>query len=161
MATRRSLIGALVLFFVTVLGAGDATAQAGNQFVGTWRLNVAKSRYSPGPPPKSGTLQVTYNGTKRRSVLDTIADDGTKMRSEYEAATDGKDYPIKGSPNADTISLRQAAPGTIERTDKRSGQVVMITTMRLSNDGKSMTVTQKGRTATGDMVDNTIVYDRQ
>jgi hypothetical protein len=162
MVTRRRSIPVLVLFFVTTLfGVAGVAGQTSGSFAGTWRINVAKSRYSPGPPPRSGTLRVTYNGARRTSVLDTVLADGTQMRSQYEAAADGKDYPIKGSPNADAISLRQTGSTTIERTDKRNGQVVMLTTMRLSNDGKTMTVTQKGRTATGDMVDNTIVYERQ
>ena len=38
-----------------------ATAQQKDPFVGTWRLNIAKSKYSPGPPPKS---QVEADGAE-------------------------------------------------------------------------------------------------
>ena len=47
--------------FTLVLGVGVlavaalATAQAKDPFVGTWTMNPAKSKYSPGPAPKSAT----------------------------------------------------------------------------------------------------------
>jgi hypothetical protein len=68
---------------------------------------------------------------------------------------------LTGSINADTVSLRQTSPIRIERTDKRKGHVVMVITMSLLLDGKVLIVTQKGITAAGDMVDNTMAYDRQ
>ena len=41
-------------------------AQASDNQVGTWKLNVAKSKYSPDPAPEDGTLTVESepNGLK-------------------------------------------------------------------------------------------------
>jgi hypothetical protein len=96
----------------------------------------------------------------RHSVLETVAADGEMVRTEYAATEDGKDYPINGSPNADTIRLRRVGPGTIERVDKRRDHVVMLLTLRLSQDGRAMKVTQEGVTASGDMVSNTMMYEK-
>jgi hypothetical protein len=35
-----------------------ATAMAADMIVGTWKLNVAKSKYSPGPPPQSAMVKI-------------------------------------------------------------------------------------------------------
>ena len=57
-----------------VVGAGVliaavlATAQSKDPFVGTWRLNVAKSKYSPGPPPKSQTTTPRVRGALRSAA---------------------------------------------------------------------------------------------
>jgi hypothetical protein len=152
---------ALIVFLGVALADRDGHAQQSPSFAGTWQLNVKKSTYKPGPAPKSGLLKVEYKGAMRHSTLETIAQDGGTTRTEYVAAEDGKDYPLKGSPNADTVALRRSSPGTIERTDKRRGQPVMVLTLRLSPDGKTMTVTQKGVTASGDTVFNTIVYEKR
>ena len=155
-----SLRLALITLIGIVLGSAGGVAQQPS-FAGTWHLNVAKSTYRPGPAPKSGVLNVQYKGTTRHSVLDTIAANGDKVRTEYAAVENGQDYPLKGSPNADTVSLRRSSPGTIERVDKRQGQTVMFLVLRLSQDGKTMTVTQQGVTASGDKVSNTIVYEKR
>src|SRR5688572_6514579 len=144
-----------------VLAARGGSVPRSPSFAGTWALNVTKSTYRPGPGPQSAVLNVEYEGATRHSSLATVANDGEMVTSEYVATEDGKDYPIKGSPNADTISLRRVAPGTIERIDKRRGQVVMILTLRLSQDGRTMNITQQGVTASGDMVSNTMVYERR
>jgi hypothetical protein len=152
---------AVMALLGVVLAARGGSAPRPYSFAGTWELNVNKSTYRPGPGPKSALLNVEYDGATRHSSLETIADDGDMVRSEYVAVEDGKDYPIKGSPNADTIALRRVAPGTIERIDKRRGQVVMLLTLRLSQDGRSMNITQQGVTASGDMVSNTMIYERR
>ena len=157
----RSLNLALIAVLGIVLAGRDGVAQKSPSFAGTWQLNVKKSTYKPGPAPQSGLLNVDYKGAMRHSVLETVAHNGDKTRTEYVAAEDGKDYPIKGTPNADTVALRRSSPTMIERTDKRRGQVVMVLTLRVSADSRTLTVTQKGVTASGDMVANTMIYERR
>ena len=160
---RRFLLLAVVLTAPCLahVAIDDAFAQSTNAFIGTWQLNVPKSTYRPGPKPKSGVLKVEYSGNMRKSVFDSVTADGSQMRSEYAAPEDGKDYPLKGNPNADMLALRRVAPGTIARIDKRRGQVVMVMMLRLSGDGKTMTVTQEGVTGAGEMVNNTLLFEKR
>ena len=60
---RLTLLAIMVAVSALVLGS---IAEAADNQVGTWKLNVAKSKYSPGPPPKEGTLTVEAipNGLK-------------------------------------------------------------------------------------------------
>jgi hypothetical protein len=47
----------VVLAAMLALAMGAATMAADSN-VGTWKLNPAKSTYSPGPAPKSQTLKI-------------------------------------------------------------------------------------------------------
>ena len=54
---------------ITVAATGThfcPVAQASDNNVGTWRLNLAKSKYIPGPAPYEGTLKIEpeTNGLK-------------------------------------------------------------------------------------------------
>lgn len=152
---------ALLISVGVAIAARSGTSDKPPTFDGTWQLNVGRSTYRPGPGPQKALLNVTYENGMRHSVLETVAADGDMVRTEYRAAEDGRDYPLKGSPNADTVSLRRSGPSTIERIDKRGGQPVMVLTLRLSQDGKTVNVTQKGVTASGDTVSNVMVYEKQ
>jgi hypothetical protein len=57
--------------------AGAMLAQAADPQVGTWKLNVAKSTYSPGPAPKSGTSKIEAAGAGTKVVVDQVLADGT------------------------------------------------------------------------------------
>ena len=142
-------------------GSTRPAAQLSDAFSGSWALNVAKSSFKPGPPLKSGILTVEYANKARKSTFDNVTAGGDRVRSEYTAPEDGQDYPLRGSPNADTVSLRRTNSQTLERVDKRRGQVVMTYSIRASVDGKTLTVVQKGVTIAGDMITNTLVFDRK
>ena len=137
------------------------SAQAADPIVGTWKLNVAKSTYSPGPAPKSLTAKIEAAGEGEKLTADGVRGDDTPIRVEYTAQYDGKDYPITGSPMADTVSLKRLDANTIERTDKKGGKVVQTITRKLSSDGKTATVTAKGTDAEGRPVNNVGVFERQ
>ena len=46
--------------FLTVLAAA-LTLSAADPSLGTWKLNTAKSKYSPGPAPKSSTVVISQD----------------------------------------------------------------------------------------------------
>ena len=151
----------LVGVVVCVLSGSQAPAQAADSIVGTWTLNVAKSTYSPGPPPKSLTVKFEAAGDGIKSTSDTVAADGSSSHTEYTASYDGKDYPLKGMKDADTVSLRRIDANSTERTDKMGGKVVRTYKRTLSADGKTMTATITGSDEQGRTINNTVVLERQ
>src|ERR1700687_5833764 len=108
---KRS-ISVLAILFFTLTAAGMVLAQS-DPFVGTWKLNVAKSKYDPGPAPKSQTRTWDASG---KVTVEGINAAGKKMSYGYPIMNDGKDYPTIGSvPNgADMISSKKIAPNTVE-----------------------------------------------
>lgn len=156
---RRNLLPVIVgiAFWIS---SGQA-AQAADPILGTWTLNVAKSTYSPGPAPKSMTVKFEAVGDGIKSTADTIAADGSSTHTEYTASYDGKDYPLTGMKDADTVSLRRIDANSAERTDKMGGKVVRTYKRTLSADGKTMTATITGTDDQGRTIENTGVLELQ
>ena len=158
---ENRLLKSLRLPAVILLMGFALSAQAADPIVGTWKLNVAKSTYSPGPAPKSITAKVEAAGDGEKLTADGVRGDDTPILVEYTAQYDGKDYPISGSPMADTVSLKRLDANTTERTDKKGGKVVQTLTRKLSSDGKTLTVTIKGTDAEGRPINNLAMFEKQ
>jgi hypothetical protein len=150
----------MFLAAVAVFIAGR-TVLAADNWLGTWKLNTAKSKYSPGPMPKSQTLkQEAWEGGMKLTTDGTDAD-GKTTHAEYAAKYDGKDYPWKGNPNADMISVKRIDDNSYETVWKLKGKVTITSKTTVSRDGKSRTTTQTGTDAQGKTVNNVVVYDKQ
>jgi hypothetical protein len=156
---RTVTLGALVT--VMLLPATQLWAQAADPLNGTWELNLAKSKYDPGPAPKSQTRTYEVAGDNMKYTAKGIDAAGKPMLVGHTARYDGKDYPLTGSPDADTISLKRIDGSTSEATLKRAGKVVTVNTRVVSKDGKVMTVTGKGTNAKGEKVNNVLVFDKR
>ncbi|PYV39963.1 MAG: hypothetical protein DMG06_21630 [Acidobacteria bacterium] len=129
--------------------------------VGTWILNVAKSKYNPGPAPKSGTLKIEAQENGLKFTIDGIDAEDKPIHFEFAPKYDGKDYPATGLPTADTIALKRVDANTIEAVAKKAGKVVTTTRSTVSKDGKTRTTTQTGKNAMGLDLNNTMVYEKQ
>lgn len=150
MTARRAGVIGLVAGIVGLSLAPDSAAQAAKELAGTWKLNAAKSTFSPGPPPK--TMTVTYTAVEpngMKIVVDVTPADGAPQHWEMAAAYDGKEAPVKGNPNADTVSIKRIDDRTAESTFTKGGKVTATNRRTLSADGKTLTVTSTGTTADG------------
>ena len=150
---------AVVSIFAIASLATTAWAQK-DAALGSWKLNVAKSSIKSMPAPRSATVTFEQSGKGVKSVQDVVAADGKKSTVSYTAEYNGKDYPMAGSANADTVALKYAGGNTVQRVDKKGGKIVTTWSRTISGDGKTMTATQKGTSADGKPVDNTWVFDR-
>jgi hypothetical protein len=154
---RMIAIGVCLIAF-----AIGAYAQPSPASLGTWKLNPAKSKYSPGPGPKSLVVKFEASGKDGvKLTSDGVSADGKKSSGSYTAKYDGKDYPLTGSPVADTVSLRRIDANTMERTDKKNGKVVQTLTRTMAKDGKSFTVAVKGTNPKGQPISNLMVFEKQ
>jgi len=158
---RHLAVATLAVGFSLWAQGNPASGQAADLRIGTWELNVAKSKFSPGPPPKSLTLKFEAAGKGIKVTTNGMNAEGQSTHTEYTANYDGKDYPITGSPVADTISLKRIDARTVRRTDKKSGKVVQTLTSKVSSDAKLLTVTVKGTDPTGKPVSNVLVWEKQ
>lgn len=158
---KRFLAIATLLVFTLSL-PGLLFAQT-DPFIGTWKLNVKKSTFVPGPPRKSETRMVVSSPTGMKVSVKRVNGDGTTQEFEYTANLDGKSYPITGQgPNgADSIAANLTAPNTIQSTLTKDGKVVLTGTSVVSADGKVLTTTTKGTDPTGKPINTVTVYDKQ
>lgn len=158
---RIKMFAAFATTLLLVALALNVSAAAPDQQSGTWKMNPAKSKYSPGPAPKSITVKIDSDADNIKLSSDGIDAAGNPTHVEYTAKYDGKDYPITGVPNADTVGLERIDASTTESTVKKAGEVVMTVRSVVSKDGKTRTSTFKGKDAQGQDVNNVVVYDKQ
>lgn len=132
-------------------------------FLGTWKLNVKKSKFDPGPPRKSETSIVVTGPTGMKVSVDRVNGDGSTEEFEYTTNLDNKSYPIigQGPYGADSIAANLTAPNTIRSTLTKGGKVVATATTVVSSDGRVLTVTTLGTDSSGKHFTNTGVYDKQ
>jgi hypothetical protein len=139
-----------------------AFAQSSNTEVGTWKMNIAKSKFSPGTAAKSGTVKFEAAGAGVKTTVDTAYVDGTVSHWGFAANYDGKDNPITGnSPYGDVVARTRIDAHTTRNVYKKAGKVTVTQTAVVSSDGKTRTVTATGTNAMGQSVDNVTFYDKQ
>ena len=143
-----------------IVAAALLAAQADPR-VGTWNLNVDKSKYSPGPAPKSQVLTIEAAGDAEKVTSESVSATGQKSSTTYTAPYDGKPHPLKGSEIADTVTLKRVDSHTTERVDSKAGKSVQTYSRVVSKDGKTMTVTVKGTDAKGQAVSNVVVFEKK
>ena len=159
MRMSKVSLGVLAAFVVALAVGTDAQAPKGME--GTWKLNVAKSTFSPGPAPKSMTVTYSSVGTDGvKIVVDATPATGAAQHWEMTARYDGKDHPMTGNPLADTVSIKRIDDLTGESTFKKAGKVTGTNVRTLSKDGKTLTITSKGTTEDGKPRSDVQVFER-
>ena len=147
---------------IALPGVGSAQgSNAPNPALGTWKLNLAKSTYNPGPPPRGSIRRLEPSDGGLKSTADAIDAQGKSTHTEITYKYDGKDYPLKGAPVATTRAHRRIDDRTFEFVTKVDGKVTTTTRVTRSPDGKLETGTTTGKNAQGQSVNNTTVWDRQ
>jgi hypothetical protein len=148
-------LGALLALPFAAIAAGDATDPA----IGTWKLNVEKSKNDKMPKSETRTYAAADGGVKLS--WKRVGADGKHSAVETTYKYDGKDYPITGSSDFDSVSLKRVGSHKAEATQKLNGKVVGTTKRTVSKDGKTLTLVSKSTNANGESTTSTMVYDRQ
>jgi hypothetical protein len=138
-----------------------SVALAGENWLGTWKLDAAKSKYSPGPGPKSLTLKFEATPAGIKLTHDGVNAEGKAEHGWYVSKFDGKDVAWAGNPDADMASAKKIDDNSYENTWKKGGKVTIVAKAVVSTDGKTLTVTQTGTNSKGQAVNNTAVHNRQ
>lgn len=138
---------------ILLASAAFTAPAADSPFFGTWKLNVAKSRFSPGPPPRYATLEI---GPKKWN-LDELDGNGRPMK--WSGVTGGdRPGPVEGLPG---VNLTETYNGR-KFTDRwESGGNIAIGKGVISKNGNVMIYRLKGTTRFGSRIDNTYLYERQ
>jgi hypothetical protein len=144
-----------------VLAIGSGTALAADAVEGTWKLNLAKSTFSPGPAPKSQSRNYVASAQGMTMTIKTTAADGKEATATLVFKEDGKSYPISGNPDFDTVSVKRVDALTVDSTQMRAGATVGTAVRTVSKDGKTLTFKQKGTHVNGSKYEDVSVYDKQ
>jgi hypothetical protein len=147
----------LILAFCFLTGAACFAA---DPQTGSWKLNEAKSKFTPGTPKNTVVVYEAVGDQVKVTVEGTDAK-GKPARNEWTGRFDGKDYPVTGDPTSDMRSYKRVNDRTLEFTARKNRKVMVTGRVVVSADGKSRTVTTSGTTPKGKKFKNTAVYDKQ
>ena len=150
---RKTIAGLVIAAAATLLFAADP-------FSGFWRLALAKSKLPP-PLPRSQTsrIDVEGDGIHIREVIEN--DKGGQITITVDARFDGRDYPIHGTPFADTVAYERIDAYTLKGTVKKAGRIIANEKIVVSPDGATMTSAYSGIDATGKVATATAVFEKQ
>ena len=155
---RRILGKALVALAIT-----SVAALAADNTLGTWKLDVGKSTYTPGPLPiKSLTVTREASDGGVKQTVTGERPDGTALNASYTAKYDGKEVQVTGNSAYDTIAIKQVNANTLTKERKKTGGSYKATSrIVVSNGGKTLTATAKGTNADGKAFTQLFVFDKQ
>jgi hypothetical protein len=162
--TVQKRIAVVFVVLAALFAVSSATrAQSPDPWIGTWKVNLAKSTYSPGPKPTvPGTIKSEPSAGGLKTTIDAVNPQGQPIHTEAVAMFDGKDNPVKGAQAPKTTTALKRIDGrTFEAQGKVDGKPTVTTRVVISTDGKTMTATQTGKNAQGQSVNNVIVADKQ
>jgi hypothetical protein len=143
--------------------SSTARAQSADPWIGTWRINLDKSTYNPGPKPTvPGTVTMASTAAGLSTTISATAPDGKPFQQVMVGTFDGKDNPVKGAPTPNTTTALKRIDGrTFEAMSKINGKPSVTTRISVSADGKTITATQTGTIAQGQTVNNVLVLEKQ
>ena len=176
MLRRLTVLGIILMPFGRPLAPQDA-----DPIIGTWVLNVAKSKFSPGPAPQSESCTYVLEGLETKLTSKAVSEpttfrtvrqeikatasgvdgDGKPTTREWTIVYDGKDRPMTGDPDADMLALKRLDALTAAFTKKRAGKAVITGTWAISKDGKVMTIANQGVNAKGQTINDVLVFDKR
>jgi hypothetical protein len=141
-----------------LLFAAQSQVTSADRVLGTWVLVVQKSKYNPGPAPKSQTRTYEAHPEGIKATIRTVYANGHSSDIQYSAKYDSVEYPVLGSVDSDTITLKKVDDFTAEASLGHAGKVIGSAKRVISNDGKTMTITYRG-ISEGRQVNNVSVYE--
>jgi hypothetical protein len=146
MRGSRLLVQSVLLAATTSYFGADGRARAQavaaeeDLLLGTWQLDLAKSRYTPGPPPRSETRTYVRDTEGMKGTIQRRRDDGREEVIEYRADFD-HEFPVMGTEAYDTIRLKRIDARTAEAVLSHAGRVFGTARRVISEDGRTLTIT--------------------
>jgi hypothetical protein len=153
----------LVAVLIAAVFAYSAVAQD-NAMLGTWKLNVAKSKFDAGVAPKSLTRTITADGSGAKYSFEGVGPDGKPVAYSFTTNYDGKDSPVTGTGapgGADVVALKRVSANKTEGVLKKGGKEIAKVITDVSKDGKVAIVKTHGKGADGKETGSESVYDKQ
>src|SRR4030095_13678517 len=146
---------AVLLVTVAALHAQNAARYEFDLLIGVWQVDLAKSRYYPGPAPVSETRTFARDADGVKVTVLRRLPNGSQELIEYRADFD-HEYPVSGTEAYDAVRFKRIDSRTAEAVLSHAGRVFGIATRVISNDGQTMTITLRQEDPS--LVKNVVVY---
>ena len=158
---RKNLfVSSLLLLCVASLIGSQAVAGEHN-WVGSWKLNAAKSKFSSDAVARAQVLKFEATPAGIKLTSEGTDAQGKAMHGEYTSNFDGKEVAWTGNPSADMATPKRIDDSSYENIWKLAGKQTMKSLVVVSKDNKTLTVTQTPSGAQGEAASSVAVYERQ
>ena len=152
--------GIVIVLTLAALFVGVTVCLADSPQMGTWKLNEAKSTFSPGAP-KNNTVVYEASGDNIKVTVDGVDGSGAATHNEWTGKFNGRFYAVTGDATSDMRSYRKINAHTLALTAKKGSEVTLTGRIVVSADGRTRTLTTTGTDSNGKKVSNRAVYDKQ
>ncbi|MSR21670.1 MAG: hypothetical protein EXR91_11990 [Gemmatimonadetes bacterium] len=168
------LLGVAVASCVLVSAVGAQTAGS-DPILGTWKVNVERSVYSPGPRPPAELVTLreyaALEGGWFRFTMTSADALGVPTLNVGVYKLDGQRHPVHTTvtlgafmsaarPSNLTRSYRVIDPRTTESTNYTGNTAAIPIVRAVSSDGRTFIETTRGTDAQGVAVNNVILWER-
>jgi hypothetical protein len=155
MKTRNiALTIVLCLFALSLVYAADSP------FMGTWKLNDAKSSIPAGTPKSNTVTYAAAAGGMISVTIDGVDGAGKPTHTVWTGKFDGKPYPVTGA-SGQTRSVKAKGERELELELFQDGKSTGKGKTEVAKDGKTRTVELEGMGADGKKSKSKAVYDKQ
>ena len=151
--SSKTLLTAITL--CTLLAAAEP-----DPILGVWKLNLARSKFNPGPAPRSQTRTYVETPKGIQVTIRSVGANGRSSTIEFPEKYDGQDYPVQGSEVADALALVRINDYMAEATMKHAGRIVATARRLITDEGKTLVISYQ-ESFSDRPVDNRLVYDKQ
>jgi hypothetical protein len=159
---RRTAFVSLAVLSLLACAFPQASFAQSSSLVGTWKLNLEKSKYSPGTAPRSATNTYQQDGQNIRGTTQVIDAQGNAISTVLMHIYDGQPHPVTGTSAYDARSYTRVDANTLVSATTKGGKLVQVATIVVSQDGKTFTTTTTGiLNAAGQAGTTVAVYDKQ
>ena len=157
--TTMTMLCLAVVFAAALPQPGLAQS---NPWLGMWKLNLAKSTYSPGAlAPRSSTFNFQMEGQNLKNTVEGIDAEGKPTKAVFIHIYDGKPYPTTGGVGFDSSAYTPVDANIVKFTRMNAGKVILSGFHVLSSDGKTLTVITTGTGPNGREINTFVVYEKQ
>jgi hypothetical protein len=157
----------LMLTGMTLMGLAIAAfPQAGfaqsNALIGTWQMNLDKSKFVGSPPPRNTTLTYQQDGQNIRVAIKGIDPQGNAVNGVNLHIYDGQPHPSTGDPDYDATAYTRVDANNVIFSRLKAGKLIAAGAIVVSQDGRTLTITTTGTgTSGGGATTATAVFDKQ
>lgn len=138
--------------------SSPATPDPDRMLLGVWRVDLARSRYYPGPPPVSETRTFSRDKDGVKGTVERRLPNGRQELIEYRADFD-QEYGVSGTDAYDAVRFRRIDAYTADAVLSHAGRVFGTARRVISPDGKTMTITFRQEDPS--LVKNLVVYRKE
>lgn len=150
---------------LAVLGLAGSLWAADDPHLGTWKLNIAQSKFPPGQPaPKEATLVFRAVGDQIEMVITATDANGSPFSAKGTYPQEGgvvKWIVAPPGPADTTVITTVVSPYELYETVLKDGKQQQVNHVVISKDGRTTHETVNGKDTQGKPFEEFRVFDKQ